>query len=63
MADCVNALKEWTGKSSSTIIFDSTIDEFTDQGLFERVKGKPNVAMVGTTTDGDVFGGFYTVLL
>ena len=61
MAHCVSALKEWTGKGSATIIFDSTVDEFTDQGLFDKVKGKANIALVGFTTDGDVFGGFYNV--
>ena len=58
---CVDALKEWTGKVSATKIFDSTVDEFMDDRLFEKVKGKRNVAVVGFTTDGDVFGGFYSV--
>ena len=61
MVDCVNALKQWTGKASATIIYDSTVDEFTDDGLFEKVKGKPDIALVGVTTDGDIFGGFYSV--
>ena len=57
----VNPLKEWTGKARATIIFDSTVDEFTAQGLFAKVKGKRNIAVIGFTTDGDVFGGFYSV--
>ena len=61
MADCVNALKAWTGKANATIVYDSAVDEFTDDGLFAKVKGKRNVAIVGFTTDGDVFGGFYSV--
>ena len=61
MATCINALKQWTGKADVTIVYDSVVDEFTDQGIFEKVKGKPNVALVATTTDGDVFGGFYSV--
>ena len=61
MGRCVNALKEWTGKASATIIYDSTVDEFTDQGLFDKVKGKANIALVAFTADGDVFGGFYSV--
>ena len=61
MGRCVTALKEWTGKARATIIYDSTVDEFTDDGLFEKVKGKRNIALVGFTTDGDVFGGFYGV--
>ena len=56
MADCVNALKEWTGKSCATIIYDSTVDEFTDQGLFDNVRAKANIATVAFTEDGDVFG-------
>ena len=61
MAHCVSALKEWTGKGSATIIYDSRVDPFTDQGLFDKVKGKANIAVVGFTADGDVFGGFYNV--
>ena len=61
MADCVNALKEWTGKSNVTVIYDSMVDEFTGDGLLGNVIGKSNVAIVATTTDGDVFGGFYSV--
>ena len=62
MAECVNTLKDWTGLSNVTILFDSTVDEFTEQGLFHKLKGKPNIAIVAFTTDGDVFGGFYTVV-
>ena len=61
MADWVNALKEWTGKAKATIIYDSTVDEFTDNGIFNNVKGKQNIALVGFTSDGDVLGGFYSV--
>ena len=61
MADCVTALKDWTGKEFATIFYDSTVDEFTGDGIFNRVKGKKNIALVGFTTDGDVFGGFYSV--
>ena len=61
MADCVNALKEWTGKARATVVYDSTVDEFTDDGLFTNVRGRENIAVIGFTTDGDVFGGFYTV--
>ena len=58
---CANTLKEWTGKTSASIVYDSTVDEFTDECLFQAVKGKPNIAIIATTTDGDVFGGFYSV--
>ena len=61
MGRCVNALKEWAVKASATIIFDSTVDEFSSEGLFDKVKGKRNIAVVGFTTDEDVFGGFYSV--
>ena len=61
MADCISALKEWTGKTKATILFDSTVDEFTDDGLFNKVRSKQNVALVGFTTDGDVCGVFYSV--
>ena len=61
MERCVDALKRWTGKARATIVYDSTVDPFTGDGLFEKVKGKPNIAVVGFTTDGDVFGGYYSV--
>ena len=61
MVDCVEALKQWTGKSRATIVFDSTVDEFIHDGLFNKVKGKRNIAIVGFTTDGDVFGGFFSL--
>ena len=57
MAERVNVLKAWTGKARATIVFDNTVDDFTHDGLFANVKGKPNVAVVGFTTDGDVFAG------
>ena len=61
MAHCVDALKGWTSKRRVKTLFDSTVDEFTGDGLFDKVQGKPNIAIVGFTTDGDVFGGFYSV--
>ena len=60
MADCINALKEWTGKARASVVYDSTVDEFTAGGLFQKVKGNKNIAVVGFTTDGDVFGMFYS---
>ena len=57
----VCVLKGWTGKASATIIYDSDVDEFTADGLFNKVKGKRNIALVPFTADGDVFGGFYNV--
>ena len=60
MVDGVIALKEWTGKASATIVYDSKKDEFTHNGIFVKVKGKPNIAVVGFTTYGDIFGGFYS---
>ena len=61
MSQCVETLKEWTGTSNVSILFDSTVDEFTDDSLFQRVANKPDIAIVGFTTDGDVFGGYFHV--
>ena len=61
MGRYVNVLKRWTGKTRATIVYDSTVDPFTNDGLFNNVKGKRNIALVATTTDGDVFGWFYNV--
>ena len=57
----VDALKRWTETSLTSIVYDSRVDPFTDDGLFERVRGKKNVAIVAFTMDGDVFGGFHSV--
>ena len=56
-----DALKRWTGKSGIRVVFDSVVDPFTDHDLFDRIKGKRNVAVIAFTTDGDVFGGFHHV--
>ena len=61
MANGIGALKEWTGKASARVVYDSRVDPFTDDGLFNKVKGRTNIALVGFTTDGDVCGGFYSV--
>ena len=61
MTQNINALKEWTGKSRATLLFDSILDEFTNDGLFEKVATRLNVALIAFTENGDVFGGFYTV--
>ena len=61
LMQCTRQLTEWAGKTSATVVYDSVVDEFTEDGLFNKVKGKLNIAVVGFTTDGDVFGGFYSV--
>ena len=55
----VDALKEWTGKDSVSCVYDSNVDAFTHDGLFEKIVNKPNIALVGFTADGDVFGAFH----
>ena len=61
MASGAMALKAWTGKTSAAIVYDSKRDPFTADGLFAAIQGRANVAVVGFTTDGDVFGGFHSV--
>ena len=61
MESVIRSLKRWTGKASANIIYDSRVDPFTDQSLSDKVKGKSNIAVVAFTTEGDVFGGFYSV--
>ena len=63
MQRCVDALKQWTGKATVSLVYDSKVDPFTGAGLFNKVKGKGNIAIIATTTDGDVFGGFYNVVV
>ena len=47
------------GKATATIVFDSTFDKFTDDRQFDNVVGREDIAFVGFTTDGDVFGAFF----
>lgn len=63
MTKGVNTLKQWTGKANANIIFDSTVDEVTGDGLFNKTKGRQNIALVGSTTDWDVFGGFNSIVV
>ena len=56
-----NMLKRWTRKLTASVVYDSSVCPFTDECLFQMVKDKPNVALVASTTEGDVFGGFYSV--
>ena len=53
----VDALKNRTGDANAKIVFDSTVDEFTDNGLFTKVKGKANIAHVGFPTKGMCLAG------
>ena len=57
----VDAFKQWTGKANVNILFDSTVDEFTKQGLFDKVVEKPNIAVVVFTDNDDVFGVYSAV--
>ena len=59
MTKGVDALKTWTKKDHATVVYDSVVDDFTAEGLFDAVKETPNIALVGFTADGDVFGGFF----
>ena len=56
----VEELKKWTGKSNATIVYDSRVVPFTHGEFFDAVKYKRNIAVVGFTKNGDVFGGFYS---
>ena len=60
MADCVGALKGWAGKERATVVYDSTVDEFTGGVFYDNVTDRENIAVVGVTTDGDVVGMFYS---
>ena len=57
----VEALKRWNGKADAQTVYDSRVDPFTDDGLFNEVKGKADIGIVCFTDSGDVFGGFYSV--
>ena len=48
------------GEAHGAVVYDSKADPFTNDGLFSKVRGKENIALIATTSDGDVFGGFYS---
>ena len=50
-ADWVEVLREWTGKGCAAIVFHSKRDQSAHVGLFEKVKGKPNIAVIGFSGD------------
>ena len=52
-----NTLKQWTGKSTASVVYDSTVDECTDECIFQSIKGTPNVEIVAFTTEGDSLAG------
>ena len=57
------SLKEWTGKEKATLVYDSNFDSSSPVTLFEKVRGKPNVAIIVFVKEGDVFGAFYSIAL
>ena len=61
MESRIETLKEWTQKDHGVVVYDSKTDPFTGDALFEKIKNKPDIAIIGTTNSGDVFGGFYGV--
>ena len=54
----VSTMKGWVGKERARIIFDSDVDEFTNASFNAKCLNKPNIAVIGFTEEGDVFGGF-----
>ena len=59
MARGLSALKPWTEKNHTAVVYDRAFDEFSADGLFDKIKGKENVAVVAWMTQGGVFGGVY----
>ena len=53
-------LQQWTAKPRAVLVYDSLVDDFTDDGLFTSVRNVERIALVAMTTDGDVFGGFFS---
>ena len=61
MTQGLEALKEWTNRTASTIVYDSNVDPFKNETMFAKVVDRPNIAVIAFTSEGDVFGGFYSV--
>ena len=60
MATCIEALKQWTGTSTATTLYDSDVECFSNRAVMDALQGRPNIALVAISTDGDVFGGFHS---
>ena len=56
----IEALKEWFELSNVSLLYDSMVDPFTGVGLLNKVVAKKNVAFIVFTSEGDIFGAFYT---
>ena len=54
-------LARWTETTQFRVVFDSAVDEFSDDALFAAVRNRPNIVLVGVTAEGDVFGLAYRV--
>ena len=61
MVKGVEALKEWTRTTIAAVVYDSAKGPFTTDGLFAKIRDRPNIAITAFTKEGDVFGGFYSV--
>ena len=56
LAKGIEALKAWRELPNVTLIYDSTVDPFTMEDLFQRVVDRPFVSYIAFTSDGDIFG-------
>ena len=57
----VKVLKEWTGKETAELVYDTTTCDFS-HNAFNVCFKSPNNAVIGVTEDGDIFGGFGVVV-
>ena len=58
LAGVSQALSAWFGMANAKVVYDSDEDEFCSAAFARHVLARDNVAVVATTDDGDVFGGF-----
>ena len=59
-ATCAEVLCRWTGKSAALPLYDSDVDEFTATAFCDALRGRPDVAVVGVTTEGDLCGAWFS---
>lgn len=55
-------LSEWTGKVSSTIIFDSQINESFESSIIQKASTLKNIMFIVETDGGNMFGSYHTVI-
>ena len=59
--DAIPQLKQWIQKEQCETAYDSMVDPFTKEAFYLKTLNKPNIMIIGVTTDDDIFGGYLSI--